>query len=222
LHELREIGTVAVVAGPGWEEIFRSLGVTSVVPGGQTMNPSTEELLAGVESCPFDKVIILPNNGNVILSARQVPHLTKKQVHVVPSDSMPHGIAALLAFNFEAEWDTNCQAMDTAIKRLTTVEITQAVRTVQIDNISVREGDVIALVNGRLVTAGTDMLEVVQRTLGRMGAGSHELLTLYYGEGVDQAAAEALARRIKGWHPNLEIEVMNGGQPYYAYIISAE
>jgi DAK2 domain fusion protein YloV len=219
---LGEIGTVAVVSGSGWDEVFKSLNVTAIVPGGQTMNPSTEELLAGVERCPFDRVILLPNNGNVILSAQQVPHLTKKQVHVVPSDSMPQGITALLAFNFDADFANNTQAMDSAIKRVDTAEITQAVRTVQMDGISVREGDIIALVNGRLVTAGTDMRDVVRRALGRMGVERHEIVTVYYGEGVERGAAEQLAQRIKTWFPTLEIEVMDGGQPYYAYILSAE
>jgi uncharacterized protein len=221
-RETREIGTVAVAAGDGWVKVFESLGVAAIVPGGQTMNPSTEELLAGVERCPCDKVILLPNNGNVILSAKQVPSLTNKQVHVVPSDSMPQGITALLAFNFDADFQSNAQAMDNAIKRVDTAEITQAVRSVQIDGISVREGDIIALVNGRLVTAGTDMRDVVRRALTQMGIEKHEIVTVYYGEGVERSAAEQLARRIKGWFPSLELEVVSGGQPYYAYILSAE
>jgi dihydroxyacetone kinase-like predicted kinase len=147
-------------------------------------------------------VVLLPNNGNVIMSARQVLHLTKKQVRVIPSDSMPQGISALLAFNFEADLEENRRAMEDAIKRVDTVEVTQAVRSVQLEGINVREGDIIGLVNGRLVTAGTDMLDVAQRALGRMGAGSHELFTVYYGEGVDRPAAEALAQRIKGWFPS--------------------
>jgi DAK2 domain fusion protein YloV len=220
--QLGDIGTVAVVSGAGWEEVFKSLNVAAIVPGGQTMNPSTEELLAGVERCAHDNVILLPNNGNVILSAQQVPHLTKKQVHVVPSDSMPQGITALLAFNFDADFQTNAHEMGNAIKRVETAEITQAVRTVQIDGINVHEGDIIALVNGRLVTAGSDMRDVVRRALGRMGVEKHEIVTVYYGEGVERGAAEQLAQRIKSWYPNLEIEVMNGGQPYYAYILSAE
>ncbi len=220
--QLGEIGTVAVVSGAGWEEVFKSLNVTALVPGGQTMNPSTEELLAGIERCPYDKVILLPNNGNVTLSAQQAPRLTKKQVHVVHSDSMPQGISALLAFNFDADFPTNARAMDNAIKRVDTVEITQAVRTVQIDGINVHEGDIIALVNGRLVTADTDMRDVVRRALTRMGVEKHEIVTVYYGEGVERTAAEQLAKRIKSWFPKLDLEVINGGQPYYAYILSAE
>jgi DAK2 domain fusion protein YloV len=222
LHELKDVGIVAVVAGDGWNEVYRSLGVSAIVPGGQTMNPSTEELLAGVENCPFEQIILLPNNGNVIMSARQVPQLSKKKVYVIPTDSMPQGITALLAFNLDAEFDANCQAMEAAIKHVDTVEITRAVRTVQIDGINVREGDIIGLVNGRLVTAGADATQVAHESLTRMGAERHEIVTIYYGEDIDLRDAQALAQQIKQWFPSVEIEVVDGGQPYYAYIISGE
>jgi DAK2 domain fusion protein YloV len=222
LHELKDIGVVAVVAGDGWNGVYRELGVSAIVPGGQTMNPSTEELFAAVESCPFEQIILLPNNGNVIMSARQVLQLTKKKAQVIPSDSMPQGITALLAFNLDSDFDANCQAMEAAIKHVDTVEITRAVRSVQIDGVNVREGDIIGLVNGRLVTAGDDSTQVTHESLIRMGADRHEIVTVYYGEGIEAAAAQTLAQQIKSWYPGVEIEVVNGGQPYYAYIISAE
>jgi dihydroxyacetone kinase-like predicted kinase len=210
------------VAGDGWSEVYRERGVSAIVPGGQTMNPSTEELFAAVENCPFEQIILLPNNGNVIMSARQVPQLSKKKVQVIASDSMPQGITALLAFNLDADFDANCQAMEAAIKHVDTVEITSAVRSVQIDGVNVREGDIIGLVNGRLVTAGSDSTHVTHESLTRMGADRHEIVTIYYGEGIEAAAAQTLAQQIKSWFPGVEIEVVNGGQPYYAYIISAE
>jgi DAK2 domain fusion protein YloV len=222
LHELKDIGVVAVVAGDGWNNVYRDLGVSAVVPGGQTMNPSTEELFAAVESCPFEQIILLPNNGNVIMSARQVPQLSKKKVQVIPSDSMPQGITALLAFSLDADFDANCQAMEAAIKHVDTVEITRAVRSVQIDGVNVREGDIIGLVNGRLVTAGNDSTQVTREAMTRMGAERHEIVTVYYGEDIEAANAQTLAQQIKSWFPGVEIEVVNGGQPYYAYIISAE
>jgi uncharacterized protein len=218
-----DIGTVAVAAGDGWVDLFHSLGVSSIVPGGQTMNPSTQELLEAVQRCPATKVILLPNNGNVIMSARQVPELaTGKDVYVVPSDSLPQGVGALLAFNFEADFQTNCHKMEQASKHVQTAEITQAVRTVQIDGINVTEGDIIGLVNNRLVTAGTDKQTVVRDTLARMNVGQYEIVTLYSGDGVASASASAMAQRIKEWFPKQEIEVVHGGQPYYDYIISAE
>jgi DAK2 domain fusion protein YloV len=221
-REIGDVATVAVVAGDGWTRVFESLGVAGIVPGGQTMNPSTQEILEAVEACPSSKVILLPNNGNVILSARQVPQLATKQVHVVPSDSLPQGIAALLAFNFEADFDANCQAMDAAIQRLQVAEITQAVRSVQIDGVSVSQGDIIGLVNGRLVTAGGDIASIVLETLKRMQVEQRELVTVYYGADVTAALANSMAQRIKELFPEQEIEVVDGGQPFYAYIISAE
>jgi DAK2 domain fusion protein YloV len=217
-----EIATVAVVAGAGFEKVFRGLGVSAIIPGGQTMNPSTEEILAAVDTVDADKVIILPNNGNVILSAQQVPHLTSKEIYIVPADTMPQGIAALLGFNFDADFPTNCAAMTEAAKNIQTAEITTAVRSVYIGGVRVREGDFIGLINGNLTVAGQNMELVIQDTLQRMGMDRYEIVTLYYGEDVTLQQAEETAKRIKRWHSHLEIEVIDGGQPYYAYIFSAE
>jgi DAK2 domain fusion protein YloV len=217
-----QIAVVAVVSGAGFEKVFSGLGVSAIVPGGQTMNPSTEELLAAVEAVSTGQVILLPNNGNVILSAQQVPHLTTKQVAIIPTDTMPQGIAALLAFNFEADFETNCQAMTGAAKNVQTAEITTAVRSAQIGGVRVREGDYIGLVNGNLTFAGQDMARVIRETLERMNIDNYEIVTLYYGEDVTREQAEDTAGHIKEQHSHLEIEVVDGGQPYYAYILSAE
>ncbi len=216
------IATVAVVSGAGFEHVFRELGVNAIVSGGQTMNPSIEELLAAVEAAPADKVIILPNNGNVILSAQQVVSLTKKEVFVVHSDTLPQGIAALLSFNYDADFQENCQAMSEAAQHIQTAEITTAVRTVQIGGVRVREGDYIGLINGNLTVAGQQIERVVQDTLERMGIDQYEILTLYYGEDISADVAQQTAQRIKQHYSQLEIEVVNGGQPYYAYIVSVE
>ncbi|HEU5367885.1 MAG TPA: hypothetical protein VFU69_05460, partial [Ktedonobacterales bacterium] len=221
-RELGEIATVVVAAGDGWMKLFESLGVGAIVPGGQTMNPSTQELLAAVQQVSSPKVILLPNNGNVILSARQVPELTEKEVHVVSTDTMPEGVSALLAFNYESDFTTNCTTMDAAAKRVQTAEITTAVRSVQLDGLHVQEGDIIGLLNGRLVVANTDMLAVLRETLQRMKAEQYEIFTLYYGDTITAEQADETARQIKSWYPSQEIEVLSGGQPYYAYILSAE
>ena len=221
-REVGEIATVAVAAGEGWVKLFESLGVGAIVPGGQTMNPSTQELLAAVQQVSSPKIILLPNNGNVILSARQVPSLTEKEVHVVTTGTLPEGVSALLAFNYEADFSTNCTTMDNAAKRVQTAEITTAVRTVQIDGVHVQEGDIIGLLNGRLVVAGTNLLNIIHETLQRMKAEQYEIFTLYYGEEVTKDQADETARQIKSWYPSQEIEVLSGGQPYYAYILSAE
>ena len=186
------------------------------------MNPSTEEILAAVEAVDADRVIILPNNGNVILSAQQVPHLTSKEIYIVPTDTMPQGIAALLGFNFDADFTTNCEAMTEAAKNIQTAEITTAVRSAHIGGVRVREGDFIGLINGNLAVAGQNMELVIQDTLQRMDIDRYEIVTLYYGEDVTSQQAQETAKRIKGRHSHLEIEVVDGGQPYYAYIFSAE
>lgn len=217
-----QIAVVAVVSGAGFEKVFSGLGVSAIVPGGQTMNPSTEELLAAVDAVNASQVIVLPNNSNVILSAQQVPHLTSKQIGIIPTDTMPQGIAALLGFNFEADFETNCQAMTGAAKNIQTAEITTAVRSAQIGGVRVREGDYIGLVNGNLTFAGQDMARVIRETLERMNIDQFEIVTLYYGEDVTREQAEETTRHMKQQHSHLEIEVVDGGQPYYAYILSAE
>ncbi len=218
----QQIATVAVVAGPGFERVFRSIGLTAIVPGGQTMNPSTEELLAAVDAVDAKQVILLPNNSNVILSARQVTGLSSKEVYIVPTESMPQGIAALLGFNFEADFESNCKAMTEAAARIQTAEITTAIRTVRVSGVRVREGDFIGLLNGNLVIAGQDIAYVIRETLQRMNIERYEIVTLYFGEDVNRQQAEDTARSIKEKYSHLEIEVVDGGQPHYAYILSAE
>ncbi len=217
----RAIGLVAVAAGDGWTEVYQSVGAT-IVPGGQTMNPSTEELLKAVESLPNDQVILLPNNKNVIMSAQQVGSLTKKQVYVVPSESPAQGIAALLAYNFEADFAANCAAMTEAIQRVDTVEITRAVRTAQVDGVNVTEGELIGLVNEKLVATGGDATQIARETLGRLPMDEREIITIYYGADLAEETAQSLADQIREWYPKLEVEVVNGGQPFYDYVIAAE
>ncbi|HKF38314.1 MAG TPA: DAK2 domain-containing protein [Ktedonobacteraceae bacterium] len=218
----QQIATVAVVAGAGFEKVFRSIGVTAIVPGGQTMNPSVEELLTAVDTVGPQQVILLPNNSNVLLSARQVASLTSKTAYIVPTETMPQGIAALLGFNFEADFESNCKVMTEAAASIQTAEITTAVRTAQVSGVRVREGDYIGLVNGDLVIAGQDIEHVIQETLQRMHIERYEIVTLYFGEDVARQQAEETAKRIKGKYSHLEIEVVDGGQPHYAYILSAE
>ncbi|HEY7976526.1 MAG TPA: DAK2 domain-containing protein, partial [Ktedonobacterales bacterium] len=200
--EARDVGVVAVVAGDGWANIYGSYRLGGIVPGGQTMNPSTEDLLRAVEACPSDRVILLPNNGNVIMSARQVAQLTRKQVHVTPTTSMPQGIAALLAFNHQADFETNAAAMDKAIGEIATGEITRAVRDAQMDGVAVSAGDIIGLANGKLATSGRDLSLVLHDLLTRMGAGEREIITLFSGQDVSSADAEAMAERVRSWFPN--------------------
>jgi DAK2 domain fusion protein YloV len=217
-----DIATVAVASGEGFVEVFKSLGVTAIVPGGQTMNPSTEELLSAVNAAPADRVILLPNNKNVLLSARQVLHLTEKEVTLIPTETMPQGIAALMGFDFSADFDSNCQAMTRAAQHIQTAEITTAVRSVQIDGLNVQEGDCIGIINGRLTTAGQDLRAIIDETLKHMHIEQFEIVTLYFGEQITRQEAEETAQHVLGNHSHLEIQVVNGNQAHYSYIISAE
>ncbi|GCE14300.1 DAK2 domain-containing protein [Tengunoibacter tsumagoiensis] len=220
--EIPPIAVVAVVAGNGFEKVFQGLGVSAIVSGGQTMNPSIEELLAAVEKLPSPQVIILPNNSNVVLSAQQVTGLSKKEVYVVPCKTLPQGISALMSFKFEEDFASNCQSMTEAIKQVQTAEITTAVRTVQLGGVNVREGDYIGVINGNLAVAGQELSQVIYDTLQRMQIDQYEIVTLYYGKEISLTEAQQLAKELKSRHSQLEIEVVDGGQPYYAYTLSVE
>lgn len=221
-QEVPAIATVAVVSGAGFEQVFRGLGVNSIVAGGQTMNPSIEELLEAVEKNPSPSIILLPNNSNVILSAQQVVHLTQKQVYVIPSKTLPQGITTLNSFNFAADFETNCQTMTNAIKNVQTAEITTAVRSAQINDLQVHAGDIIGVINGNLAVAQQSLDKAIEETLQAIHAENFEIITLYHGQEITPEQAQAMAESIHTHYPQLEIEVVDGGQPYYAYILSIE
>ncbi|MEA3408015.1 MAG: DAK2 domain-containing protein [Chloroflexota bacterium] len=217
-----DTAVVAVVSGKGLERIVRSVGADAIVPGGQTMNPSTEDLLQAVESVPNTNVVLLPNNGNIILAANQARELSDKQVAVVPTKTVPEGISALLAFNYQADLETNVALMSEATNYVRTAEITRAVRGVQINGLSISEGEFIGLLDGNLLTHGKDISLVVERLLSHIEIMDYEIITLYYGEDVSSEEAEALADKVRYICRNVEVEVLDGGQAHYHYIISVE
>jgi len=217
-----DIGIIAVASGEGLSRVFESLGVSAVVPGGQTMNPSTRDLLAAIESCKCPQAIVLPNNRNVVLAARQAAELASKQVVVVPTHTIPQGIAALLAYNYQADLAANAEQMLEASSKVETAEITRAVRSAQVNGLEIEEGQIIGLLNGDLTTVGSDIASVMDQVLDRIGPGDYEILTMYYGEDVSPEEAEVLAERIRSSYPDLEVEVLDGGQAYYYYILSVE
>ena len=216
------IAVLAVASGPGIVKTFRSMGAAAIIEGGQTMNPSTEDILKMVEAVPQNEVIILPNNGNIIMSARQTESLTKKRVAVVPTDTVPQGISALIAMNYDASLEDNAKAMNSAAKSVQTGELTRAVRDAKVNGIEVKEGQVIGLVNNALVTTGTERDEVAWDLLGRMDAEESELITIYWGGDVTEADAQAFRDRVQDHYADAEVELVYGGQPFYDYIISAE
>jgi uncharacterized protein len=216
------VGLVAVVAGDGLVDIFRGLGVDAIVEGGQSMNPSTQDMLMAIESVPYQEVILLPNNRNVILAAKQVTGLTKKKVHIVETRSVPEGVAAVVAFRLDRSGDENVAAMKKEAERVQTIEVTHAVRDTRSNGLKVKKGDVIGLINEKLEFAGTDYAEVVNKALGKLGPDSYELVTVYRGEGASEDELTSLQSAIQSSFPGLEVEVQQGGQQHYPFILSVE
>ncbi|MEP6751507.1 MAG: DAK2 domain-containing protein [Candidatus Dormiibacterota bacterium] len=216
------VGVVAVVAGSGLVEIFRGLGVDAIVEGGQSMNPSTQDMLIAIVSVSYAEVILLPNNRNVILAAKQVTGLTPKKVHVVETHSVPEGVAAVVAFRPDRTGPENVAAMKAEAERVQTIEVTHAVRDTRSNGLKVKKGDVIGLINEKLEFAGADYADVVKRALGKLGPDSYELVTVYRGEGASDDELASLQSSIQSSFPGLEVEVQQGGQQHYPFILSVE
>ena len=217
-----ETAVVAVSPGPGLSRIFASLGVAAIVQGGQTMNPSIKEVLASFENLPTDKVIILPNNKNIIMAAKEAASMTVKKVHVIPTISIPQGISAMFRFIPDAGLEENTESMIEAIDEVETGEITTATRSVEIDNVQVKKGQVIALYNGKLVTSTDNIDTATEELLIAAKTCDHERITLFYGEDMKLTHVNALADKIRSIYPDHEIEVHEGGQPHYQLIIAIE
>jgi DAK2 domain fusion protein YloV len=217
-----QIAVVVVSPGPGLSRIFASLGAAAIVGGGQTMNPSTQEILAAFENLPTDKVIILPNNKNIVMAANQAKDVTVKNVAVVPSKTIPQGLTAMLSLDPQGDVSTVAEKMMKSISSVITGEITIATRSVEIDGVKVKEGQVIALMDGKLVASAKTVENGVLDFLKKAKAEEHELVTLYYGEEMKHAEANQIADAVRKKYPALEIEVQDGGQPHYQFIISLE
>jgi len=217
-----EIAVVVVSPGNGLSLIFASLGAAAIVGGGQTMNPSTQDILKSFENLPTDKVIILPNNKNIIMAANQAKEVTVKQVAVVPSRTIPQGLAAMLALQLDGEVDPVAEKMTKALGTVKSGEITIAVRNVEIDGVNVKEGQVIALLDGKLVASVATVEEGVMNMLEKADASEHELVTLFYGQDMPHTEANRIADVVREKYPNLEVEVQEGGQPHYHFIVSVE
>jgi len=217
-----EIGIIAVVAGDGLTDVFTSLGVTAIVPGGQTMNPSTQNLLQAVEAVPSDKVIILPNNKNIVPTANQVQSLTKKVIEVVATDTIPQGIAALLAFNGEANLETNAQAMSRAKSSVKSIAVTRAVRAAKLGGLDIKKKQAIGFLEKELVAAGDSTADVLAEVLAKVDLDEAEVVTIYYRGDAERTELEPITHSIREQHPELEVELVQGGQPHYHYIVSVE
>jgi DAK2 domain fusion protein YloV len=217
-----QIAVVTVSPGPGISRVFASLGVAAIVEGGQTMNPSTKDILDAFENLPTNKVIILPNNKNIILAAQQAKDVTVKKVYIVPSHNIPQGLVAVMHLNPDGDMEAIATRMTKSIEDVIAIEVTTATRTVEIDSISVEQGQVIALVNGKLAVSASSVEEACLGALEKAKADDYELITLFYGEDLSSAEANRIVDAVRTAYPAQEIEIQDGGQPHYQFIISVE
>lgn len=218
----KKVGLVAVGVGDGIVGILSSLGVDIVVQGGQTMNPSTEDLLIACNEVSAPAVIILPNNKNIIMAAQQVREICDKEVEIVASRSVMEAISALIAYNAEGELQEIAAAMTEEMQKISYAEVTHAVKDSAINGLQIEEGDVIGIIDGKIRLKGTAVDDVVMGLLKEMVTEDSELITLLYGDGLEGAAAEALTDQISELYPDCEVEIHYGGQPHYSYLLSVE
>lgn len=213
---------VAVVIGEGMKRLFRSMGAAYIVDGGQSMNPSAEELLRAVEATDSAEVILLPNNSNIIMAAEQAATMSTAHVVVVPSRSMQAGLSAMVVYDPESAVEPNGRDMAAVFESLVTGEVTRAVRDSRVDDVQIREGEFMGLVDDRVVVSDADLTHVVGTVTSYLVDGGRELLTALVGEGADAARAAEAVEGLRGLYPDLELEVHEGGQPLYPLLLSAE
>ncbi len=217
-----DTAVIAVASGDGLKEVFGSLGAVAVVPGGQTMNPSTKDILQAVHLVPSENVIILPNNKNIIATANQVQSLTEKKIKVVPTKTIPQGVVALLAFDYEADFKANAEIMEKALSSVKTIEVTRSIRATKINGLQIKRRQPIGLLDDELIAAGDTDLDVINTILVELDMKQAEVVTIYYGAEVETAEAEKISASITSQYPKLQVELIKGGQPHYSYIISIE
>ncbi len=219
----KEVGFIAVSAGDGIQEIFKGLGVDYVIEGGQTMNPSTADMLDAVEKVNADTVFILPNNKNIILAADQASHMVEdKKIIVIPTKTVPQGITAVINYVPELSVEENTDTMSEEIKSVRTGQVTYAVRDTMIDDKEIKQGDYMGIGDCGILSNGTDMMEVTFRMIEDMMEDDKELISIYYGSEVSEETAGELKDRVEERYPRCDVELQYGGQPIYYYIVSAE
>ena len=219
---MKEYGIVAVALGEGFARIFESLNVDKIVDGGQTMNPSIEEMQKAIDSTNAKNVFVLPNNTNIILAAQQAAELTEKNVVVLPTKSVPMGIAAAIAFSPDAATEENTREMSAAAEHVHTASITYAVRDTSFDGHDIHEGDIMGMLDNRIQVLGNDIHEVAEQVVDQMVTDESGMITVYYGADIAEEKAAQLAGELSELYPDCDVELQNGGQPLYYYLISVE
>ena len=218
----KPMGVVSVCAGAGLAGVFRDLGVDGIISGGQTMNPSTQDILEAVNQVPAGTVYILPNNKNIIMAAQQVEGLTPKHVVVIPSKTVPQGITAMLNFNAEGSEEENTEAMNEALGTVDTMQITYAARNSDFDGYLIHEGDYLAMAGSSLFGTSRDIKVLLRSLAEKVRDDGKEYITIYYGEDIQQKHAQKAADIFAEICPDADVNLIEGGQPVYYYMISAE
>lgn len=218
----RDYGFITVATGEGITEIFKDLGVDSIIQGGQTMNPSTEDFLREINRIHAKHIYILPNNSNILMAANQAKGISNKSIDILTTKTIPQGISALLAFNPENNIEENYKNMEEAIEKVKTGQVTFAVRDTEINNLKINKDDIIGLYEGKIVTAGEDMNEVALQLIEKMLEEEDGLITIFTGRDVSDKQKESMQNKVENIFPQVDIEVHQGGQPLYYYIISVE
>ncbi len=218
----KRYGMVAVCAGEGLSSVFKDLGADQVIKGGQTMNPSTQDILQAINRTPAETVFVFPNNKNIIMAAEQTQPLTEKQVVVVRSRTVPQGISAMLAFDPEASVEDNLMAMREARHNVSTMQVTYAARNSDFDGYAIHEGDYLALYGSALFGTSRDINSLMKGLADKIASEGKEIITIFYGEDIDEKTAEKALKIFEKSCPDAEISLINGGQPVYYYMISAE
>jgi len=217
-----QIAVVVVSPGVGISRIFASLGAAAIVSGGQTMNPSTEEILQAIEKLPTDRVIVLPNNKNIILAAQASASMTVKKVVIVPSKSVPQGLSAMLRLEPDGDFEQVAKEMVRALGDVETGEVTIATRSVDINGVSVKQGEVIGLHNGQVVESASNLEDACIGLLKKVHTEDRERITLFYGDNISKNEVNTIVDKIRAAYPKHEIELHDGGQPHYQFIIAIE
>ena len=219
----KEVGFIAVSIGEGMNEIFRELGADYIIEGGQTMNPSTEDMLNAIDQVNAEHIFILPNNKNIILAANQAQTLTEdKDIIVVPSKTVPQGITAIINYMPDADAQTNLEAMIEGIGNVKTGQVTYAVRDTHIDDKEIHEGDIMGIGDSGILAVGQSVEETTEEMLAQLVDEDTELISLYYGQDVQEESAENFAQEIEDLYPDVDVDVHSGGQPIYYYVLSVE
>lgn len=220
--EKTEYAVITVGMGSGIADLFKGLGVKKVIEGGQTMNPSTEDFVKAIEDCNADKVILLPNNSNIIMAAEQAAEVSEREVTVVPSKSVPQGLAAMLAFNTVHSLEENAEEMLEAMGDVKTGEVTYAVRDTSLNGVQIKKGDFMGIHEKNIISTGSSVQEVAKQLIDKMVDKDCEIVTIIHGEDRNSTEAEELVQYIEGKHDDVEVEVHIGDQPLYSYILAVE